>query len=118
MAVVWCTGLFLAISTRVGSMSAIGLAAAAILVVGGWATTIRRLHDRNKSGWWIVPFYVLPFAADMALLSGRIAERYPLPAAFVSLAGLVMTVWALVELGFVKGTAGTNRYGPDPVSAT
>ena len=24
------------------------------------ATSIKRLHDRDKSGWWIVPFFVIP----------------------------------------------------------
>src|SRR5258708_16563679 len=24
------------------------------------ATAVKRLHDRNKSGWWIVPFFIAP----------------------------------------------------------
>src|SRR6202011_2475161 len=24
------------------------------------ATAVKRLHDRNKSGWWIVPFFIVP----------------------------------------------------------
>src|ERR1700722_17601984 len=39
-----------------------------IFVIGIWflaATTIKRLHDRNKSGWWIVAFLIAP-----ALLGG------------------------------------------------
>ena len=24
------------------------------------ATSVKRLHDRDRSGWWIVPFFVLP----------------------------------------------------------
>ena len=24
------------------------------------ATSIKRLHDRDKSAWWMVPFFVLP----------------------------------------------------------
>ena len=24
------------------------------------ATSVKRLHDRNRSVWWIVPFFVLP----------------------------------------------------------
>jgi uncharacterized membrane protein YhaH (DUF805 family) len=30
---------------------------------------------------------------------------------FVSIAGLI---WAIVELGFLRGTPGPNRYGPAP----
>ena len=25
-----------------------------------FATSIKRLHDRDKSGWWMVPFFVVP----------------------------------------------------------
>src|ERR1700682_3356241 len=25
------------------------------------ATTIRRLHDRDKSGWWAIPFLLSPY---------------------------------------------------------
>jgi uncharacterized membrane protein YhaH (DUF805 family) len=32
-----------------------------------------------------------------------------------SLASLAVSLWALVELGFLRGTAGPNRYGPDPL---
>ena len=28
-----------------------------------------------------------------------------------------ITVWAFVELGCLRGTVGSNRYGPDPLSA-
>ncbi|MGA7942531.1 MAG: DUF805 domain-containing protein, partial [Bradyrhizobium sp.] len=24
------------------------------------ATSIKRLHDRDKSGWWMIPYFVLP----------------------------------------------------------
>ena len=45
---------------------------------------------------------------------GRLADSdlvsFPL-----SLAGLVVAVWGLVELGFLRGTVGPNQYGPDPL---
>ncbi len=32
-----------------------------------FATSIKRLHDRDKSGWWMVPFFVIPgFYNDFA----------------------------------------------------
>jgi len=34
--------------------------------------------------------------------------------ALVSLASVSVTVWSLVELGFLRGTPGPNRYGYDP----
>ena len=63
-ALIWCGGLLLAIATGIGSISGFALAGVALIVVAGWATVVRRLHDRNKSAWWLLVFYALPFAAD------------------------------------------------------
>ena len=30
--------------------------------------------------------------------------------------GFGISIWALVELGFLRGTAGANRFGPDPLA--
>lgn len=55
----------------------------------GLAITIKRWHDRGKSGWWVL----------------------------IVLIPLVGAIWALVETGFLRGTVGPNKYGPDPLGA-
>jgi uncharacterized membrane protein YhaH (DUF805 family) len=30
----------------------------------------------------------------------------------------IVGIWFLIELGFQRGTAGDNRYGPDPLAVT
>ena len=30
---------------------------------------------------------------------------------------LACSIWMLVEIGFLRGTKGSNSYGPDPLSA-
>ena len=71
--------------------------------------SIRRLHDINKSGWWLVPTFFFPillaqFGRSMGgtwyILSGVAAG---------------VTIWAFIELTFVSGTVGPNRYGDDPL---
>jgi uncharacterized membrane protein YhaH (DUF805 family) len=52
-----------------------------------FAVTIKRWHDRNKSGWWIL-INLIPVLGD---------------------------IWSLIENGFLKGTPGENRFGPDPL---
>jgi uncharacterized membrane protein YhaH (DUF805 family) len=49
------------------------------------AVTVRRLHDQDKSGWFILVYFV-PYVG-----------------------GLILMV-----LMFIDGTAGPNRFGPDP----
>jgi uncharacterized membrane protein YhaH (DUF805 family) len=34
----------------------------------------------------------------------------------LALAALALTIWGFVEIGCLRGTAGTNTYGPDPLS--
>ena len=49
----------------------------------------KRWHDRNKSGWWTL----------------------------ISLVPVIGGLWMLIECGFLRGTEGPNRFGPDPLAA-
>lgn len=64
-------------------MALLGLFCLAMLIPS-LAVSIRRLHDSDKSGWWL-------------LLS------------FVPFGGFVVFIFTLLD-----GTPGDNRYGPDP----
>ena len=50
------------------------------------AVSVKRWHDRDKSGWWVL-------------------------VAFVPVVGWI---WALVQNGMLRGDAGPNRFGPPP----
>ena len=54
----------------------------------GLALQVKRWHDRDKSGWWVL----------------------------IGLIPVIGNIWALVETGFLRGTDGTNSYGPDPLA--
>jgi uncharacterized membrane protein YhaH (DUF805 family) len=76
------------------------------------ATSIKRLHDRDKSGWWMVPFFAMPGIFDV--LAGQLGSSY---AAWpLSLATFVLYLWGFVELYCLKGSRKTNRFGPDPLA--
>ena len=88
-----------------GPLSALFLLATFIpsLAVG-----IRRLHDTNRSGWWML-IGVSPYVASAVLLySGDLALAGIL--GFVALAGAIVLLVFLV----LEGTRGPNQYGPDP----
>jgi len=76
------------------------------------AVSIKRLHDRNKSGWWIVPFIVATGVYDQ--FADRLGGSYA--AAVLGLAVFILFNWGLVEMYFLKGTRGPNRFGPDPLA--
>jgi uncharacterized membrane protein YhaH (DUF805 family) len=81
------------------------------ITISAIAVAIKRLHDRDKSGWWLLVFYVLPGVI------GNIGPYTGLDFVF-QLASLALSIWVLVELGFLRGTSGRNRYGPDPLAPT
>jgi uncharacterized membrane protein YhaH (DUF805 family) len=81
-------------------------------IISGFAIAVKRLHDRDKSGWWVLLFYVAPnVASAIGTASGDSGLL-----AVAGLVNLAISIWAFVEMGCLRGTAGTNRYGPDPLS--
>ncbi len=86
-----------------------------LLVIGVWlfaATTIKRLHDRDKSAWWLIPFFIAPSLLDK--LWDWLDD--PALALVVSAFGFGLSLWCFVELFCLKGTRGPNRFGPDPLA--
>lgn len=81
-------GILLVASTVLGDTVGIFLAGTAglILLIPSLTVAIRRLHDRNMSGWWLL----LAFIPNLGQL-------------------------ALFILYALPGTAGPNRFGPDPL---
>lgn len=65
----------------------IGLAFMAFFLWIVLAVQVKRWHDRGKSGWMALVYFI------------------PLIGGF----------WILIECGFLSGTAGPNQYGPDPL---
>ncbi|MBR0969062.1 MULTISPECIES: DUF805 domain-containing protein [Bradyrhizobium] len=76
------------------------------------ATATKRLHDRNRSGWWMIPFFVVPGLFDQFsdLLPN---SNWVLPFA---LAASILWLWGLVEMFCLRGTSGDNRFGADPLA--
>jgi uncharacterized membrane protein YhaH (DUF805 family) len=85
------------------------------------ATTAKRLHDRNRRGWWAVAvlivnrlsyvyyglFFGLYFGVDV---SGARELALVMFAVVLS----VLQTWIVIELFFMIGSDGLNRFGPDP----
>jgi uncharacterized membrane protein YhaH (DUF805 family) len=85
------------------------------------ATTVKRLHDRNRSGLWAIAIFVvnrlsyayyglffgLSFGVDIS-----IAKELLLVMLAVALS--LLQTWVVIELVFLMGTDGPNRFGPDP----
>jgi uncharacterized membrane protein YhaH (DUF805 family) len=76
------------------------------------AGAVKRLHDRDRSGWWTIPFIVLP--GLVAQFDDRIGDS--VLATVIDAAASVLFLWGMIEIWLLKGTRGPNRYGPDPLA--
>jgi uncharacterized membrane protein YhaH (DUF805 family) len=87
----------------------------------GIAVLVKRMHDRDKSGWLaLLPAVLLVVtlvAAVAAAVGGSVSGVVAIAILF-GIALLGVSIWFFVELGCMRGTIGANRYGPDPVAAS
>lgn len=95
-----------------------------IVLWPGIAVLVKRIHDRNKSGWlvWVlyVPLIVAVIFTIVALaLIGlgdhAVASGMSIVAGVFWIVSLGIGIWFFIEFGCLRGTIGANRYGPDPV---
>jgi uncharacterized membrane protein YhaH (DUF805 family) len=76
--------------SSLGGVAVVLLIASVIVVyVINICSTVKRYHDRGKSGWWF----------------------------FISVVPFIGGIWQLIECGFCSGDDGDNHYGPPPGSA-
>lgn len=70
-------------STGIQALNIISL----ILIWPSVMVGIKRCHDRDRSGWFV--------------LLGAIP---------------LVNIWVIIDLGFLRGTEGSNRFGDDPIA--
>jgi uncharacterized membrane protein YhaH (DUF805 family) len=75
------------------------------------ATSIKRLHDRDKSSWWMIPYFAIP--GLYAQFQDRLPDsRLVFPFA---LAAFLLMIAGFVDIYCLRGTRWTNRFGPNPL---
>lgn len=101
------------------------------LIIPTIAVQMRRVHDTNRSGWWVGAFYllylvyfVMLFGSMASVMSAGMAGTEPSAAAGTTmlatgLLGILIFIYMIVLLVFfcLPGTPGPNNYGPDPYGA-
>ncbi len=80
------------------------------------AVSVRRLHDTNRSGWWLLAM-IVPYALGLVLMLMAIPTGQ---FALMGIGGLLLLVGfgcAIMLLVWycTQGTPGDNDYGPDPL---
>jgi uncharacterized membrane protein YhaH (DUF805 family) len=77
---------------------------------------VKRLHDRNRSGqligWLFVPYSVL-ILTNLLGMSGDPEHVGFVEGILLAATGIIALAF-MIDLGFRRGTAGDNQFGPDP----
>ena len=74
----------LIISALIGNQGLVQFVIAILLFIGGLSLHIKRFHNRGKSGWWVLVFFI----------------------------PVIGFIWMIVEMGILEGDADANEYGP------
>jgi uncharacterized membrane protein YhaH (DUF805 family) len=85
-AIVWVLAI-IAAAANSGFLWGLVAILGVVIIWPSLALSIKRWHDRNKSGWWVL----------------------------IGLVPIIGGLWALIETGFLPGTIGPNEYGLDPL---
>lgn len=100
------------LSAILGLIPVVGGIFGLIIIIPGIAVAVRRLHDLNKSGWWLLAPYGIMLIGLIGIAAtveeGR-AAVWVWVIALGGLAALVMSIWMI----FTRGTVGRNRFGDE-----
>ena len=89
------------------------------------ALMTKRLNDRDRPHYLVYVFWLPTVVTILAGLAGLTMTVVDVNGVMMptqsnlgmilGLISLVIGIWALVELGILKGTPGPNQHGPDPL---
>ena len=86
------------------------------LFLPGLAVAVRRLHDTDRRGWWLlmpgIPAVILGGAAGATAVGVEGAGKW------LAAGGLLLGIVSVLLIVWYcsRGTIGENRFGPDPIS--
>jgi uncharacterized membrane protein YhaH (DUF805 family) len=115
ISVVVMAGVMVLLSSQVHTISGWGIAVCALLfAMMLWAVLAlasKRLRDRGKGFGWLAFYLLLPPAIEFL---GGTTGSYGIAIA-VSLVSIGISIAGLIDMGFLRGTRGANRFGGDPL---
>lgn len=90
-----------------------------VLLYPSYALMGKRFQDRDKPASYALILIGLSILNGLLGIFGITHDAIGQPTAvgwIFNIAQLIVGIWFLVELGFLRGTIGPNQYGPDPVT--
>ena len=97
-------------SEGINNTGVLGVIYSLATFVPGLSIAVRRLHDTNRSGW----FLLLPIAPYILVILGLILRGFG--SILIIIGGLAVLGLAILLIVWLatEGTSGENQFGPDP----
>jgi uncharacterized membrane protein YhaH (DUF805 family) len=115
------------INSYVRRLAIVQLIVFVILVYPWLSLMIKRLNDRDRPSWYAyvflapsvlsIIFGLLGLTMTTIDVGGVSTPNQSALGWIINILMFVIGVWALIELGILKGTTGPNQHGPDPLAA-
>ena len=105
------------VSVVVGWIPVIGWIVVLALSLLSLAVAVRRLHDTDRPGWWIIPPYAISIVGFPIVIILIFTDLWVLVFLFGLLWGFIALAAGIALLVVLAqpGTSGPNKYGPDPL---
>ena len=115
-----------AISTTSAGVLAVQFALTTLSAWTQFAMSVKRAHDRNRSGRIVAVvlalFYLMVFAQALVMAAPPALPDSDVWVGLTLLAGVAvyggLGLYLLIVIGFLDGTPGPNKYGPSPKGAS
>lgn len=91
---------------------------ATVFFMTEFCLVVRRIHDHDKSAWWLLPQFLVPFSIVIGaeIYTDMAESSFYWFGPEIQIACFVILLWSYIELSFLRGTVGSNRFGPDPIT--
>lgn len=97
------------------------LVLAAAYAYPAYCLAVKRRHDRNSRGWDLLGYMAASGAMLVAFVivtaNGTMGSLRFSPVSWLGYGLQAYGIYMFVVLGLLKGTDGTNDYGPDPLTS-
>lgn len=91
---------------------------ATVFFMTQFCLVVRRIHDHDKSAWWLLPQFLVPISiiTSVEIYTDKAESSFYWFGPEIQIVCFVILLWFHIELSFLRGTVGSNRFGPDPIT--
>jgi uncharacterized membrane protein YhaH (DUF805 family) len=88
-----------------------------VMLYPSFVISVKCAHDRDRPSWLVALFFAILIVLNVLQLLGLGPTDNGVSTIYLAIIipWSLFGLYLLVELGFLRGTVGPNKYGPDPL---